>query len=301
MAKSKKRWIQDVATSIKKRGTEGVCTGSKFGGPTCRPGTKRYNLAKTFKKIARNSKKKEDGGLLGESQINVERNELEVNPKTLEVVQDFANKPNHPLIGINPKGNVNANVGNVIIPQEYRETYLKGDNTIKQKIIALVIQNTKGNNKMQDGGPIKKPDDYSSFEYYSKTAPTNRQIHPDYEYGNPRQYDAYGFWDALGKPKDWETALKMNPEWKPNEYDNTYHGFSVNPKTGVWLKPHIPGGKEPGNTAWMEYMEFALSGDKDFGPKSQELVYDTDLKRMKYIPKKQKGSLVKNNRIFKIK
>jgi len=47
-------WIQDVTKSIKKRGTKGVCTGSKFGGPSCPPGSKRYNLAKTFKKMAKN-------------------------------------------------------------------------------------------------------------------------------------------------------------------------------------------------------------------------------------------------------
>jgi hypothetical protein len=47
------KWIQKATASIKRRGTKGVCTGKKFGGPTCRPGTKRYNLAKTFKKMAR--------------------------------------------------------------------------------------------------------------------------------------------------------------------------------------------------------------------------------------------------------
>tara|TARA_Y100001938_G_C7831097_1_gene301391 strand:+ start:106 stop:396 length:291 start_codon:yes stop_codon:yes gene_type:complete len=55
----KKNWIKKVTDSIKRRGTEGVCTGDKFGGPTCRPGTKRYNLAKTFKNM---SKKKHKGG-----------------------------------------------------------------------------------------------------------------------------------------------------------------------------------------------------------------------------------------------
>ena len=49
-------WIQDVNKSIKKRGTKGVCTGKKFGGPTCRPGTKRYALAKTFRKMAKKRK-----------------------------------------------------------------------------------------------------------------------------------------------------------------------------------------------------------------------------------------------------
>jgi len=50
-------WIQDAEKDIKKRGTEGVCTGDKFGGPTCKPGTKRYNLAKTFRKMAKDRKK----------------------------------------------------------------------------------------------------------------------------------------------------------------------------------------------------------------------------------------------------
>ena len=51
---NKDNWIQDVTADIKERGTEGVCTGDKFGGPTCPPGSKRYNLAKTFKKMAKN-------------------------------------------------------------------------------------------------------------------------------------------------------------------------------------------------------------------------------------------------------
>lgn len=50
---AEKGWIGKAVRNINARGTEGVCTGSKFGGPTCRPGTKRYNLAKTFKRIAK--------------------------------------------------------------------------------------------------------------------------------------------------------------------------------------------------------------------------------------------------------
>ena len=51
------KWIQSATASIKRRGTEGVCTGKKFGGPTCPPGSKRYNLAKTFKKMGKARKK----------------------------------------------------------------------------------------------------------------------------------------------------------------------------------------------------------------------------------------------------
>lgn len=56
MATKDKNWIQKATTSIKKRGTKGVCTGSKFGGPTCKPGSKRYNLAKVFKGMSKKKK-----------------------------------------------------------------------------------------------------------------------------------------------------------------------------------------------------------------------------------------------------
>ena len=48
---AKGEWIQKAFRGIKKRSTQGVCTGAKFGGPTCRPGTKRYNMAKTLRRI----------------------------------------------------------------------------------------------------------------------------------------------------------------------------------------------------------------------------------------------------------
>ena len=56
--REEEKWIQGAEEDIERRGTEGVCTGDKFGGPTCRPGTKRYNLAKTFRKMVK--KRKED-------------------------------------------------------------------------------------------------------------------------------------------------------------------------------------------------------------------------------------------------
>lgn len=52
-----KNWIQKVAKSIKARGTEGVCTGPKFGSGSCPPGSRRYNLAKTFRRMAKSRKK----------------------------------------------------------------------------------------------------------------------------------------------------------------------------------------------------------------------------------------------------
>ncbi len=50
-------WIQDAEEDIERRGTEGVCTGEKFGSESCPPGSKRYNLAKTFRKMAKDRKK----------------------------------------------------------------------------------------------------------------------------------------------------------------------------------------------------------------------------------------------------
>jgi len=45
---TKKNWIQSATKNMR---TDKPCTGSKFGGPTCPAGTKRYTLAKTFRKM----------------------------------------------------------------------------------------------------------------------------------------------------------------------------------------------------------------------------------------------------------
>ena len=133
------------------------------------------------------------------------------------------------------------------------------------------------------------PSDYESFLKYSETAPDNRRPDSEWQYGNPRQYDHYGMWDALGKPKNFDEALTNYPQWQPDEYDGMYHGFSTNPNTGVWLKSHIPGESHPGDTGWMEYQGFMLSNDRNWGPKTQNLVYDTDLQRMRYVDRQQGG------------
>ncbi len=50
--KKNSKWIQKATQSIKRRGTSGVCTGKKYGSASCPKGSKRYNLAKTFRKMA---------------------------------------------------------------------------------------------------------------------------------------------------------------------------------------------------------------------------------------------------------
>ena len=54
------KWIQKATKNMRK---DKPCTGKKFGSETCPPGSKRYNLAKTFKKM--NRKKDADGGRIG--------------------------------------------------------------------------------------------------------------------------------------------------------------------------------------------------------------------------------------------
>jgi hypothetical protein len=50
-----KDWIQ---TATKDMRTDKPCTGDKFGSETCPPGSKRYNLAKTFRSMAKDRKAK---------------------------------------------------------------------------------------------------------------------------------------------------------------------------------------------------------------------------------------------------
>jgi hypothetical protein len=56
--KKKEKWIGKAFKSIEKKGTEGKCTGEKYGGPSCSEGSKQYNMAKNLRKIARKRKKK---------------------------------------------------------------------------------------------------------------------------------------------------------------------------------------------------------------------------------------------------
>ena len=59
MAKDDK-WIQKAFKKIDASGTKGKYTGKKYGSESCPEGSKRYNLAKTFR--AMNRKSAADGG-----------------------------------------------------------------------------------------------------------------------------------------------------------------------------------------------------------------------------------------------
>ena len=65
-----KNWIQKATKNMRK---DKPCTGDKFGGPTCPKGSRRYNLAKTFKKMAKKAGggpvKAQQGKYMGEKGI----------------------------------------------------------------------------------------------------------------------------------------------------------------------------------------------------------------------------------------
>lgn len=48
MAKDKKNWISGAVKGMRK---DKPCTGSRYGSSSCPPGSKRFNLAKTFRKM----------------------------------------------------------------------------------------------------------------------------------------------------------------------------------------------------------------------------------------------------------
>ena len=48
---------------LKKKDTEGKCTGKKYGSKSCPPGSKAYNMAKTLRSM--NRKKAATGGRIG--------------------------------------------------------------------------------------------------------------------------------------------------------------------------------------------------------------------------------------------
>ena len=50
IAQEDKNWIQKATKNMRK---DKPCTGEKFGSESCPPGSKRYNLAKTFRKMAK--------------------------------------------------------------------------------------------------------------------------------------------------------------------------------------------------------------------------------------------------------
>jgi hypothetical protein len=95
MAKKDDKWIQKATKNMRK---DKPCTGKKFGSPTCPPGSRRYNLAKTFRKMnkaATGTMVKAKGGGHPVIQGNIERTKIgnkRMDPKFIRKVYELANK-----------------------------------------------------------------------------------------------------------------------------------------------------------------------------------------------------------------
>ena len=74
--------------------------------------------------------------------INVEGDELEIEPGTMKIVRDFKGLPPHPADEqmIDVRGNVMAKDDNMIIPKDMRYDYIYGDNNTKKDIITQVLK-----------------------------------------------------------------------------------------------------------------------------------------------------------------
>ena len=127
----------------------------------------------------------------------------------------------------------------------------------------------------QDGG-VTLPEDYSQFQTFAQTLPSNLQD-PSFEYGNPDQYDLYGMWETVGKPGSF--ADVQDSEYFPLDEDGTYHGFTVG-SDGTLLKPMSH------STTWKEVMNSQLSTDPFF---QQNRLIRNEQGRLQYIPKAEYG------------
>jgi hypothetical protein len=128
----------------------------------------------------------EDGGEVDSTIINIERDELEV--KNGKVVRDFKNKPPHPEAGLDPRGNVVAEIGNVIIPADMREKYLKGS-SIERRTIERNLSNKNNGMKKAEGGGIFPDQEQAVLNEYNLWLKQNYpQQYKTNQWGNPDRY-----------------------------------------------------------------------------------------------------------------
>lgn len=128
----------------------------------------------------------------------------------------------------------------------------------------------------QDGGAL--PEDYSQFINFAQTLPSNLQD-PEYQYGNPDQYNLYGMWETVGKPQSFKDV--QDSDYFPLQDDGEYHGFTVG-SDGEFLKPMSH------STTWKEVMNSELNTNPYF--KENRLIKN-EQGRLQYVPNKQKGGV----------
>lgn len=104
----------------------------------------------------------ENGGITGKKVINIEKGELEVDPKTGKVIRNYDTRPPHPEEGIDPRGNVEAGSNNFIIPKNRREEYLKAvksNDRLRQNALISNIQKDKEKKEFKEQEIKEKEDE----------------------------------------------------------------------------------------------------------------------------------------------
>ena len=168
------RWIQKATESIKERGTEGVCTGDKFGSESCPPGSKRYNLAKTFKAMAKK------GGPSRES------SEEEYMPIEDDMHRGMSRKSSSPLNDRKRRGGKNI-VHSHITNKEYKDTRDKFVNEPIDKAEQIYQEGQREKNERsgeEDNGTSRR-----------SSSPLNQDERSDFEKAiiqDQLEYDASG-------------------------------------------------------------------------------------------------------------
>jgi hypothetical protein len=127
--------------------------------------------------------------------------------------------------------------------------------------------------KMQNGGEL--PEDYEQFKKFQETLPNNLKD-SNYKYNDPNSYDLYGMWDASNKPNNFSDV--KDSDLFPLQDDGTYHGFSVSPKTGEFLKPK----NHP--STWMEVYQAQFNPDLQ-----NQAIIQNEKGRLQYVPRTMQG------------
>lgn len=192
----------------------------------------------------------EIGGPVNQTMINVEGNELEVD-KMGNIVKDFKNKPPHPVNGIDPRGNIMAEEGNIIIPKKLRNKYLYGDRQTRQAIIKSLSFLSTGTTKMYGGAVRKFEEGGENWDITNPqldpTITRNPFFKPLYYKGDYADPTGDKNWSYSNTPKGWIGYKGTSAvEYPMNKYPETVN--ILNSKYDEFQK--AGGG---GSDAWNNY------------------------------------------------
>jgi hypothetical protein len=187
-----------------------------------------------------------NGGQVKKTIINVEKNELLVSPDG-KILKEYTNKPLHPEYGIDPRGNTQESIGNIVIPKKLNRIYKEGDRLTRHSIISNLKQDqakrqTEANEKFMKGGKIKKylygstvTDDNNPYDFTSLQGMGNPAFAPRFNNlpssGLDSNRDFIGSTDANGN------SVSVNPtvtNYNPNSNTSMFDPNAGNRKQIPW-------------------------------------------------------------------